>query len=147
MEYIDIKYFKKLGIYSLILGGISGVISTIPILLPFFAVFFLPWFGALIPIILLVKEGFCPNEVKTFAIFGGLSGFAICTGFLFTFVPLVFIIHLINKNYYDYGIQGLNLFLICLFFVMIAMVYIIPNAVLGLIAGSVYKYFKGKNNG
>lgn len=144
MEKIDIIYFKQLCIYSIIIGGVCGILSSIPIIMPFLTLFFMPFLGAIPPIILLIKTGFNPNETKTFAIFGGISGAAICAGFLISFVPLIAIIHLINKNYYDYGIQNLNLFLFCLFFVMIATIYITTNAVGGLLCGLVYNYFKGK---
>ena len=147
MEQIDFIYFKKLGIYSLILGAISGVLSSIPIFMPFLTLFFMPFLGAIAPLIILLKEGFSPNETKTFAIFGGISGLFTCAGFLLSFIPLIFIIHLINKNYYDYGISNLNLFLFCLFFVMIGTVYITTNSVTGLITGGIYNYFKGKQNG
>ena len=148
MEKIDIYYFKMLATYSLIIGIVGAVLSLIPALMPFFALFFMPFLGALIPLILLVKnDKFISTENKTYAILGGISGFIICGGFLFSFVPLIFIIHLINKNYYDYGISNLNLFLFIMFFVMIALVYVITNAAAGLVAGAIYTYFKGKNNG
>ncbi len=148
MEKIDFIFFKILGIYSLILGGLCAIFSLIPSLMPFFTLFFMPFLGGYIPLILLIqKNGFSPSENKTFAIFGGLSGLMICAGFLVVFVPLVGVIHLINKNYYDYGIQNLNLFLFCLFFIMISVVYITSNAVVGLIVGGIYTYFKGRKNG
>ena len=148
MEKIDTFYFKMLGIYSAIIGVAGAILSLIPALMPFCALFFMPFLGALIPLILLVKkDNFNSNENKTYAVLGGISGFVICGGFLFVFVPLVFLMHLINKNYYDYGISNLNLFLFVMFFIMIALVYVITNIVTGLIAGVIYTYFKGKENG
>jgi len=149
LEKIDLIYFKNLGIYSAILGGICAILSLIPIFMPFFSLFFAPFLGCLIPLVLLVvKDGFQSNETKTYTILGGISGLCICFSYLIIFSPLAAIIHLINKNYYDYGIHDLNLFLIALFFVMIASVYVITNCVTGLIAGGIYIYIKdGKNNG
>ena len=147
MEKIDFLYFKKFGIYSLILGGICAILSLIPVFMPPLALFFMPFLGTIIPLVLLMRDGLKPAEVKTYAILGGISGLLICVGFLVLFTPLVAIVHLINKNYYDYGISNLNLFLFCLFFVMIASVYIITNCVTGLIMGAIYNYFKGEKNG
>ena len=141
-------FFKKLGIYSLILGAISGIISLIPPLMPAVAFFILPVFGAVAVLIYMMKkDNFAANEVKTFAILGGLSGVVIAAAFLVAFIPLVEIIYLINKNYYDYGIQALNLFLCVLLFGMIAATYFLTSCVAGLLTGAIYTYFKGKNNG
>ena len=141
-------FFKKLGIYSLILGAISGIISLIPPLMPAVAFFILPVFGAVAVLIYMMKkDNFAANEVKTFAILGGLSGVVIAAAFLVAFIPLVEIIYLINKNYYDYGIQALNLFLCVLLFGMIAATYFLTSCVAGLLTGVIYTYFKGKNNG
>lgn len=141
-------FFKKLGIYSLILGAISGIISLIPPLMPAVAFFILPVFGAVAVLVYMMKkDNFAANEVKTFAILGGLSGVVIAAAFLVAFIPLVEIIYLINKNYYDYGIQALNLFLCVLLFGMIAATYFLTSCVAGLLTGAIYTYFKGKNNG
>lgn len=148
MEFIELNFFKKLAIYSLILGAICGLISIIPFFMPIFALFFLPFLGAILPLYLLIKkDGFTSNQNKTFAFLGAISGLCITTGYIFVLIPIVFIIHLILKNYYDYGIQYLNLFLFALFFVMIATVYMAANSVAGLIFGIIYKYFKGNQNG
>ncbi len=141
-------FFKKLGIYSLILGAISGIISLIPPLMPAVAFFILPVFGAVAVLVYMMKkDNFAANEVKTFAILGGLSGVVIAAAFLVAFIPLVEIIYLINKNYYDYGIQALNLFLCVLLFGMIAATYFLTSCVAGLLTGAIHTYFKGKNNG
>lgn len=148
MEFVDIKFLKKLAVYSLILGASSAIISLIPFFMPFFALFFVPFLGAIIPLILLIKkDGFSSDENKTYAFLGAISGFFLCISYIFVLVPFVFIFHLISKNYYDYGIQYLNFFLFALFFVMIATVYVTTNSVTGLISGIIYKYLKGKQNG
>lgn len=145
MEKIDLIYFKKLFLYSIILGGICAILSLIPIFMPFFSLFFAPFLGAITPLLLLIfKDNFYSKETKTYAILGGISGFFICFSYLFLFSPLALIIHFINKSYYDYGIHNLNIFLIAMFFIMIAIVYMITNATVGLIIGAIYTYIKGK---
>lgn len=143
MEIISFKYLKNLAIYSAILGAGCAIISLIPFLMPIVSLFFLPFLGAIAPMVLLIKlDNFNSDENKTFAILGSLSGFFICLSYCVVFVPLVFLIHLIFKSYYDYGVQYLNLFLSILFFIMIAIVYVLTNAVLGLIFGIIFNYIK-----
>lgn len=148
MEFIKLVFLKKLTFYSIILGGICGILSLIPFLMPPLALFLLPFLGALIPLYLLIKlDGFTSDKNKTFALLGGMSGFFITAGYITTLVPSVALVHLIFKSYYDYGIQSLNLFLFVLFFSMIATVYIITNSAAGLIFGIIYKYLKENQNG
>lgn len=144
MEKINLVYIKKLSVYSLILGGICAILSFIPLFMPFFSLFFLPFLGAILPLVLLIKiDGFYSEENKTYSILGTISGFCLCASYVIILIPFVWIFHLISKSYYDYGIQYLNPFLFILFFVMIALVYMITNAVVGLIVGFVHKYIKG----
>ncbi len=143
MEVIELKFFKYLAIYSAVIGGVSAILSLIPPVMPFLTLFFLPFAGTVAPFVLLIKkDGFYSKENKTYAILGAISGFFISLSFLVVFVPAVFLIHLIFKNYYDYGIQFLNLFLFALFFIMTATVYITSNTAVGLIFGVIYKYVK-----
>lgn len=143
MENISLEYLKKLAIYSVILGAACAIISLIPFFMPVISLFLLPFLGAIAPIILLVKlDNFDSGENKTFAILGAISGFCICLSYCIVFVPIVFLIHLIFKSYYDYGVQYLNLFLSILFFVMVSIVYVTANAALGLIFGIIYNYIK-----
>lgn len=147
MEKIKFVYLKKIFFYSLILGAACGIFSLVPYFMPFFSLFFLPFLGSVVPFILLVKkDGFYSSENLTYIFLGALSGFCLSVGFFAVFVPFVLIIHLINKNYYDYGMQYLNLFLFVLFFAMIALVYVVINAGAGLLFGIVYKYIKEKTN-
>ena len=146
MENIELKYFKNLIIYSVILGALSALLSLIPVFMPFFSLFFLPFLGTIPPLILIVKlNEFYSSENKTYAILGGISGVFICFSYFIVFVPAVFLLHIIFKNYYDYGIQYLNLFLFVLFFIMVEIVYIITNIVSGLLFGIIYKYIKENN--
>lgn len=149
MEYIDLKYWKLLGIYSLILGGISGLISTITIFMPFFSLFFLPFLGCLAPLIILVfKDGFETKENKTYAILGAFSGGCISVSYLIVFVIIAYIVHFIFKSYYFGAIvQYLNLYLLIMFMTMIALIYIITNAVTALLFGLSYNYYKEIKNG
>lgn len=143
MENISLEHLKKLAIYSAILGASFAVISLIPVFMPVISLFLLPFLGAIAPIILLIKlDNFDSGENKTFAILGAISGFCICLSYTVIFAPLVFLIHLIFKSYYDYGIQYLNLFLLILFFIMVSIVYVTANAALGLIFGIIYNYIK-----
>lgn len=152
MEIIDIKYWKLLSIYSLILGAVSGLLSVISIFMPFFSLFFLPFLGCIPPLALIIfKDGFYSNENKTYAILGGYSGLCLSAGYVLTFVPTAFIVHFFLKSYYFGNIvKNLNIYLIVMFFVMIALIYIITNCVTALLFGLTYKYFKesanGKNN-
>lgn len=148
MNTIDFKFIIKLSIYSLILGGICAILSLIPFFMPFFSLFFIPFLGAFIPLILLIKnEKFYSEENKTYSILGAISGLCMCISYIAILVPFVLIFHLISKSYYDYGIQYLNFFLFILFFIMIALVYMTTNAVCGLIVGFIHKYIKGNQNG
>jgi len=143
MENIDFKYFKNIVIYSSILGALCAVLSLIPAIMPYFALFLLPFAGALVPLFLIIKlDNFYTDENKTYAILGAASGVFICLSYFIVFIPLVFLIHLIFKNYYDYGISSLNLFLFFLFLIMVEIVYILANSVAGLLFGVVYKYIK-----
>lgn len=147
MYSIELKYFKLSAVYCLILGAISALISLIPFFMPVISLLFIPFLGVIIPFILLVKkDGFYTDENKAYAILGAFGGFCLCISYLIVFSPLVLLIHLVNKNYYAYGIQFLHPFLAVLFFVMIAVVYSSANSVVGLIIGFIYKYLKGKTN-
>ncbi len=138
-------YIKKLIIYSAITGVIGAVLSLIPKLMPFVSLFLLPFFGCIPPLIILMTlDKYNSKTNSTWAIMGATSSGIVCFCFLTVFIPLVFIIHLIFKNYYDYGIQYLNFFLTIMLFVMIEITYVATGAVIGLATGAIHNYIEGK---
>lgn len=97
--------FKKLSLFSLLFGAITGILS----LLPFFGVisFLLIIFCSSFVILTIMKRTgniVCPNEQKGL-VYGGLAGFIAFIGFVITFLPLAFILSLIFKESYYTGVS------------------------------------------
>ncbi|MCR5261751.1 MAG: hypothetical protein K6C94_07935 [Candidatus Gastranaerophilales bacterium] len=152
---------KKLSIFSLIFGAISGFLGLLPFVgvLAFLMIIFCSSF---IILVLLKKTGnlFCPDE-KTGMLYGGLAGFIAYIGFSLTFIPLSFILSFIFKESYFTGIamivkSGFMLMIMLIFFIGILC------AMMNVFSGLASVYFfnsenknakftlkseKGKNNG
>lgn len=152
---------KKLTIFSLIFGSISGFLGLLPFIgvIVFLMIIFCSSF---IILILLKKSGnlLCPDE-KTGMMYGGLAGFIAYIGFSLTFLPLAFILSFIFKESYFTGIgmivkSGFSLMITLVFF--IGVLCAMMNCFSGL--ASIYFFNaenknakftlntdKGKNNG
>lgn len=95
---------KKLFVFSLIFGAVSGLAAIVPIL---GAVIFLMiiFCSSFIIMTFMKRLGylFCPNE-QTGLLYGSIAGFAAFLGFAVMFLPCSFILSLIFKESYYTGI-------------------------------------------
>lgn len=135
---------KKAVIFSFLLGAVIGIASILPFMIGF-NLFILSFCSSVI-ILLYMRNNekhlsYLTNEQG--AIMGGVIGFFTTIGFFATFTPLVFIIHLIFKNYYAYMIPDLLTSALWLFFVLVFMVGII-FALTNSATGMGVVYFLGK---
>ena len=127
---------KKAGIFSVVLGAIIGIISLFPFAIGL-SLFVLGFLSSAIVILYMKKDekhiSYLTNEQG--AILGGIIGFFATIGFFVIFSPMVFIIHLINKNYYAYIIPDMLSSAIWLFFVVVfvvALFFALFNATVGM---------------
>ncbi len=127
---------KRTIIFSLILGALIGLISTIPSMVGF-CIFIMSFFTSVIVILYMKKNekylGFIDNQQGT--ILGALIGFFSGVGFFITFCPMVCIIHSIFKNYYSYGIPDVLKDAFWLFIVIVLMVsgiFAVINCAVGM---------------
>ncbi len=122
---MNLTTVKKTAVLSLILGACIGLFSLLPLVvgLSLFIMCFL-----LSPIVLLyMKKGKYIETINNEqgAILGAIIGFCATVGFFASFAPMVYILHLIFKNYYAYAIPDMFSMGLWLFFVILIMVGII----------------------
>ena len=114
---------KRTILFSLILGALIGLISTIPSMIGF-SIFVMSFFTSVIVIFYMKRNekylGYINNQQGT--ILGGIIGFFSGVGFFITFCPMVCVLHLIFKNYYSYGIPDVLKDAFWLFIVIVLMV-------------------------
>jgi len=123
---------KRAVVFSLILGALIGVVSSIPL---FAGYGFLVLILFCSPIVILYMKknekhlGILNNEES--AILGAVIGFCSTIGFFAAFSPLVCIFRLIFKTYYAYTIPDVlstALWLFILLVVVLASIFAATNA-------------------
>lgn len=127
---------KRTAIFSLLLGGVIGLVSLLPFLIGF-SLFTLAFFSSAIVMLYMRKDekhiAYLTNEQG--AIMGGIIGFFATIGFFVTFSPMVCILHLIFKKYYTYMIPDMLSTALWLFFVIVIMVgfiFALTNSATGM---------------
>lgn len=144
---LDNEMIKKTGIYSAILGAGLAIAALIPMFMPTISLFILPFLAAPIVLTVLKVKKIAENLVmRDYAILGGAAGAVSGLVYLVIFCPLVLLIHLFAKNYYAYGINVLNLFLVIILFISITCIFIITNVAMGLLTGIIVQQFEGKSS-
>ena len=96
---------KKLVIFSLIFGAISGVLALIPVI-GVIVLLMIIFCSSFIILVYMKKTGdlICPNEQMGLA-YGGVAGFVAYIGFVITFLPIAFVLSFIFKESYFTGIS------------------------------------------
>ncbi len=138
----EIKTLKKTLVYSAILGAGLAIPALIPNIMPFFTLFVLPFLSAIIVLTFMtLRKELTVNDLKDYAILGGIIGAVSGFSFLVAFCPLVILIHFFIKNYYIYALNGLNFFLTFTLLGSVMIIFLITNSAGGLLTGVLAKQF------
>lgn len=139
---------KRAVVFSSIFGAVLGLCALVPAIIGY--VGFILVFCSSIIIILYMKK----NEkhlgiidTQQGAILGAVVGFFTTVGFFSVFSPMVCIIKMFFKSYYDYAIPGMFATGIWLFFVVVFMVgvmFAMTNAASGMALAWVLGYVEKK---
>lgn len=147
---IDIKNLKTTCVISAVFGALLGIAALIPNIMPIISLFILPFLSAIIVLLFMKMRRFLDinniNEMKEYAVLGGVIGAVSGFSFFIIFCPLVLLIHLFVKTYYTYGINFLNFFLAIVFLIVIMSIFVTTNAAGGLLIGVLIKQFCKKTD-
>ncbi len=134
---------QKACVYSAIMGAGLAIPALIPNIMPIISLFVLPFLSAVIVFgFMNFKKELDIDEMKDYALYGGIIGTVSCFSYLIIFSPLVVLINFFFKNYYAYAINYLNFFLAGVLVAAVALIFFITNTAGGLLIGFLLKQFR-----
>lgn len=147
---MNILLIKQISLLSVILGAILGVLTLIPYLGIFTFLICIFATGSLVILYMQKLELLGELDIKTWSIYGAISGFIGFVGFSLTFVPLATLIGLMVKTSYYLGVSlmfRLGFFITILMIIFVAILSALMNG-FGSMATSYFieAYKQIKNN-
>lgn len=139
----EIKTLKKALVNSAVFGAGLAIPALVPNIMPIISLFVLPFLSAIVVLIYMLKtQTLGVDDMKDYALLGGIIGAASCFSFLVIFCPLVVFINFFQKTYYNYGINYLNFFLAIILLASLMLIFLVTNAAGGLLVGFLAKQFR-----